>query len=269
MELNSPSDITTVQSLKFDFGTQVMALGDSIVIQWPMRVPINTSITGQPAWNSFGYIATRDDNNSVLLPSEPIKVGIESNPVNPALIGNYIWYDNNTNGIQDEGTANGQNNLRVDLFQKLGAIRNPFYRFINNLYSFKQFRRKSGYYQFSNIPNGNYYVAVHLPTHYIGTLANAGGNDNLDSDGSLLVNISGDSLLLTDDIVVTGAESVYMGFDLGIHPICDSPISATASVNSPICDGGTANFTGVSVGGTSFSWTGPNGFTWEYKIQHY
>jgi len=37
--------------------------------------------------------------------------------------------------------------------------------------------------------------------------------------------------------------------------------TAVASSNSPICAGSTINFTGTTNTGTSFSWTGPNGFT--------
>src|SRR6185369_4723579 len=39
-----------------------------------------------------------------------------------------------------------------------------------------------------------------------------------------------------------------------------SPPTATASSNSPVCEGATLNLTGTS-NGTTFTWTGPNGFS--------
>lgn len=85
-----PADISTVHSLKFDFGTTVMAPGETITIGWPMRAPIDAPDNGEVAWNSFGYTVTRADNGDVLPPSEPLKVGIAIEPIQPAIYGDYV-----------------------------------------------------------------------------------------------------------------------------------------------------------------------------------
>ncbi|MBK8471428.1 MAG: hypothetical protein IPL33_04040 [Sphingobacteriales bacterium] len=98
--LTPPIDITTVQSLKFDFGSIVLQPGDSLILAWPMRAPVNAPTNNEIAWNSFGYIGTRTDNNQTLLPSEPLKVGIVVQPLDPAIYGDYVWLDIDQDGIK-------------------------------------------------------------------------------------------------------------------------------------------------------------------------
>lgn len=42
---------------------------------------------------------------------------------------------------------------------------------------------------------------------------------------------------------------------------CTTPTAVTASSNSPVNEGSAINLTSTSTGGTSYSWSGPNGFT--------
>jgi hypothetical protein len=97
MVRNAAEDITSVRSLKIDFGSIVMNTGDEIVLEWPMRAPVGAPL-GEVAWNSFGYAATYPDVSadgttvvqSPFLPSEPIKVGFEIILPPPFDIGNYV-----------------------------------------------------------------------------------------------------------------------------------------------------------------------------------
>ena len=66
-----PQDPTTVQSLKLDFGNKVLNPGDQVELTWEMRAPVNAPTNDEIAWNSFGFKATRADNNDPFLPSEP------------------------------------------------------------------------------------------------------------------------------------------------------------------------------------------------------
>ena len=50
--------------------------GGSIRFTYSINTPTNAPV-GQIAWNSFGYSATRADNQEALVPSEPRKVGLE------------------------------------------------------------------------------------------------------------------------------------------------------------------------------------------------
>ncbi|MCP9769634.1 hypothetical protein EGI22_17160, partial [Lacihabitans sp. LS3-19] len=258
--LTPPMDITTVQSLKFDFGALVMQPNDTIDLNWPMRVPMGAPTAGETAWNSFGYIATRDDNNSVLLASEPIKVGVKILPSIPPVIGNYVWEDVNANGLQDEPTNKGLNNILVELFKPYGSSPNPA---TDSLVSFTLTSNDSfgnpGYYEFSNESLGDRYLVFHNPGgDFLVSPKDSTNNDNIDSDGNSITLSGGEIVGVTDIFTVTAI--VNNTFDQGFHHPCYVPITASASSNSPVCEGTNINLLGASVGGTLYSWTGPNSF---------
>jgi hypothetical protein len=114
-----PADITTVQAVKFDFGTLNMAPADEYVLEWKMIAPPSAPQNNEVAWNSFGYVAQRADDNSFLLPAEPIKVGIKIQPPVAGIIGDKVWLDTNRNGIQDVGEP-GLDGVKVDLYRDNG-----------------------------------------------------------------------------------------------------------------------------------------------------
>jgi hypothetical protein len=144
-----------VQSLKFDFGSIVLQPGDSLILAWPMRAPVNAPTNNEIAWNSFGYIGTRTDNNQTLLPSEPLKVGIVVQPLDPAIYGDYVWLDIDQDGIQDGGES-GISGVRVDLYKDNGdGISNP----LTDLWVGFTITDGGGYYLFPNLP-----LAIILPS---------------------------------------------------------------------------------------------------------
>ena len=194
-----PTDLTTVRSLKFDFGSTVLQPMDTIQLAWAMRVPVNifSTIGAQPdsiAWNSFGYIGRQTGNGQYTLPSEPVKVGIDLNNVVPNVIGDFVWEDTNQNGIQDGGES-GINGVRVELFRDNGdGISDPASdRFINFTVT-----ANGGYYLFPNLPDYDYYVVFYKPPAMDFATNDAGGNDAVDSDGIV---------------------GIYNGFDVAITPV--------------------------------------------------
>lgn len=169
-----PADITSVQALKFDFGNIVVNPQDKLELTWPMRAPIGAPTKGEIAWNSFGYVATRADNLVALLPSEPIRVGMAIQPPSPPAYGNFVWLDNNDNGIQDSGES-GLNGVRVDFFKADGIL-------VDSTLTTSDGNGKPGFYQFTNMQPGSYYAVFYPPAGYAITQQNAGNNDTLDSD---------------------------------------------------------------------------------------
>ncbi|MFK7774050.1 MAG: SdrD B-like domain-containing protein, partial [Saprospiraceae bacterium] len=120
----SPSDLSAVQSLKFDLGSTVINALDTLQLQWAMRAPVDvlSTIGVQPdsiAWNSFGYIAQRVDNGDTLLATEPVKVGMKVNPITPNVFGDFVWSDTDQDGIQDGGEV-GIDGVRVELYKDNG-----------------------------------------------------------------------------------------------------------------------------------------------------
>lgn len=175
-----PVDISTVVSLCFDFGTLTLGPLDEFELSWPMRAPVAAPSNGEIAWNSFGVVATRNDNNSSLLPTEPVKVGVAVEPAIPAAYGDKVWNDLNRDGIQDSGEP-GLNGVRVELYRDNGdGIVDPN---TDELVGFT-LTDPAGNYLFTNLPVGDYYAAFYTPPTYSISPANQGSDDAKDSDGT-------------------------------------------------------------------------------------
>lgn len=84
-------------------------------------------------------------------------------------IGDYVWIDLNDNGIQDE-TDTGVGNVTVQLYDCSGTF-------------IKETKTSSeGYYLFTDVPEGSYYVKIIVPDNYSVGKRNQGPDDALDSD---------------------------------------------------------------------------------------
>ena len=176
-----PADITTVSSLKFELdGT--LDIGETLILEWPMRAPLNAPVNGEIAWNSFGYTAKRADDDSQLLASEPIKVGITTKAGNPGYYGDRVWYDTNRDGIQDPGEV-GINGVRVDLYIADGATPDPDNDTLWGFTVTQSDGTNDGHYLFSELPPTNYYAVFYPPAGHTASPADQGGDDAADSDG--------------------------------------------------------------------------------------
>ncbi|MFY7963962.1 MAG: SdrD B-like domain-containing protein, partial [Chitinophagaceae bacterium] len=237
--LTPPSDLTTVQSLKFDFGTQVLSGGDSIQLAWQMRAPIDAPTAGEIAWNSFAYVATRTDNNVTLAPSEPVKVGIAVQAPPPALasLGNYVWIDANNNGIQDEPASSGVNGLKVYLLNSSGV------RIDSTITS--NFSGNPGYYLFPNLNAGTYAVEFTKPSGYVYTTENASGSTAANnSDANITTGKTANVTLAAGDNNLT--------IDAGLYqpPACTTPTVTSATT---VCATNCMDLTGTAP--TTGTWT--------------
>ncbi len=218
-----PSDITTVQSLKFELGSTILYPNDSLTLEWPMRVPVNALTTlGNPpdtiAWNSFGYIGQRVDNSEYTLASEPVKVGIALEEINPGSYGDFVWIDTNQDGIQDASEI-GYDGLRVELYLDDGdGIADLA---TDSLVSFN-ITANGGFYLFPNLPEGDYFTTFYLPPTYQGTLVDIGGDDDVDSDGTAGT-YNGFSIATTEITNITNTE-IDFSWDLGIFQSGNSAI---------------------------------------------
>ncbi len=229
-----PSDITTVQSVRFDFGAIVLQPNAQFDFTWPMRAPISTLANGATAWNSFAFSGTRTDDNSPLLPSEPIKVGIKIVPPVPAAYGNYVWLDINRNGVQDEVNT-GINGVRIKLYKDNGdGINNPA---TDTLYRFTV-TGNGGYYEFPNLPEGDFYAVVYLPSNFTISPPNNAG-DLQDSDG-ISGTLGGVSVAIFPLTHLDRTE-IDHSWDLGIF--CAVPVFRAVAVAS-LCQGTTASNNG-------------------------
>ena len=211
-----PVDLTLVRSLKFDFGSTVLQPLDTIQLSWAMRVPVNVLATiGTPpdsiAWNSFGFIGRRIDNGQYILPSEPVKVGIDAQNIVPNIYGDFVWNDVNQNGIQD-GSESGIDGVRVEIYKDNGdgTIDTAVDTFINFTLT-----ANDGYYLFPNLPDGDYYSVFYKPPGMEITLVDAGGDDAIDSDMAP-TSINGFDVAISP--IVTLENLAYdLSWDLGLY----------------------------------------------------
>ena len=88
----------------------------------------------------------------------------------------------------------------------------------------------------------------------IGTNASAGTNS------LTLTNVSSSDVATYDVVISSTCGSPVTSDGTSILTVNPVP-TATAASNSPICSGSTLNLTGTTDIGTSYSWTGPDGFT--------
>ena len=207
-----PADITTVQSLKFDFGKTVLGPLDQVELNWQMRVPPNAPTDGSIAWNSFGVIATPTDTLAPFNPTEPIKVGIAAQPIKPAALGDFVWNDINQNGIQDPGEA-GIDAVRVELYKHTGSQVGPDPT--KDTYLDFTLTSGGGKYLFSSLAPGEYYAVFFPPPTYLISPAAKGSDRTVDSDGTSTT-VKGFPAAITPIVtLISGDVNLYI--DQGIY----------------------------------------------------
>lgn len=132
----------------------------------------NQAIGGMSTGYSFS-----DINNTATAINENFNSnanqGFLSCEIQYASIGDKVWYDTNQDGIQNAGEV-GISNVVVKLFD------------CNNNFIGQTLTNSNGNYLFSGLIPGNYYVQFVLPSGYVFSPKDQGGNDNLDSDADPL-----------------------------------------------------------------------------------
>lgn len=91
------------------------------------------------------------------------------------VIGDLVWLDFNLNGVQDNDEY-GIDEIVVKLYNKDGIE-------VRSTVTSKNIQTgKSGFYKFTNVPEGEYYVQFVIPIGYLFTKSGMGDNDSLDND---------------------------------------------------------------------------------------
>jgi len=215
-----PTDLSTVQSFKVDFGSTVINPGDKLTVSWNMKSPVNVldGLGGAPdsvAWNSFGYIGNRINTDgsvgSALLPAEPVKVGIGILPPEKGSYGNFVWEDSNQDGDQDAGES-GIDGVRVELFLDDGdGIPDPA---TDSLVAFT-LTADGGFYLFPELDPADYFAVFYKPVNYLASPNNVAA-DNIDSDG-IAGEYNGFDVGITAVTTISDAEQ-DLTWDYGVYP---------------------------------------------------
>ncbi len=117
----------------------------------------------------------------------------------PGSIGDYVWWDVDVDGVQDADET-GIADVTVNLYDST-----------NTLIRTTQ-TAPSGYYIFTNLPAGSYYVEFEQPAGYDFTLQDQGSDDTLDSDA--------DPITRKTATITLGSEEIDLTWDAGLH-LCD------------------------------------------------
>ncbi len=122
-----------------------------------------------------------------------VDAGICTSPCTPpapsgsASIGNFIWNDTNSNGLQDVGELG------------IGGVSISLYRTSDNQFLGSTSSNMSGAYSITSIPAGTYYIQVgSIPPGYNLTIndANSNSNDDMDSDANQMTGFSSNFSLI-------------------------------------------------------------------------
>jgi len=226
--LTPPSDLSLVQAIKLDFHSLEIAPASTFNIDWQMFAPFDAP-EDLIAWNSYAFQSTRKDNNNRFLTAEPNKVGLAVKRDTKSKIGNYVWVDQNQDGIQNENPSDGVNGIKVALWKSTNNIKgdNDDVK-IATTFTVNDFDGNPGYYLFPNLNAGNYYVVFDLTTlpatTFVTTKDAVNASDETDSDA--------DPLMGMTSIVNLGLPETNLSLDMGITPP-DCILNATRIV--PVC----------------------------------
>jgi len=234
-------DLTDIKSLYFELSgftgsddQEGLAPGDYVVLEWKMDAPVG-ALKNAVAWNSFAIRPTTMDN-TLMLPAAPNKVGFIIDPADAHVdlgeIGNFVWFDSNRNGLQDEeydgdgNQAAGINGITVNLYKADDL--NTIIRSSKTGYNTEG---KPGYYLFQGLElDKDYVVEFVLPKQYEPTIANVKSanpiiveadpthtNDNDSNWVGTGISLSGDyTAYRTDAISLTTTNKKNHTIDFGI-----------------------------------------------------
>lgn len=163
-----PADITTIAAIQVLTGpTVILNPYDQLIITINGVAPVGVTV-GQIAYNSFAVMANEivAGIKEPLLPTEPNKVGVSIANVFNGSIGQFVWQDNNGNGIFDPGEP-GVNGVTVQLYDANQNL-------IATTVTANNATNQPGYYLFNNLPAGNYFVKFIPFGDYTLTIQQAG-----------------------------------------------------------------------------------------------
>ena len=198
----------TIQTNKVDNNNDANSSGISEL------VTINTSLTGQDK-----------DNSTIDAGYYPI-----------GSLGNYIWVDDNKNGLQDEPTTNGINGKKIYLYREISSV----YTVIDSTVTANDGSGNPGYYNFVIYDSGNYKVL--FPTAVstkVLTTQNTAAGTNGNSDANAL---TGFSPVIVMNLIGSGVAKNNPTIDAGYK--CN--VTATITGNGNLCQGNNSTLTANS-----------------------
>jgi len=120
----------------------------------------------------------------------------------PASLGDYVWLDDNGNGIQD-GTEVGIGGVLVTLYDAASNVVDT------------TTTDPTGFYEFTDLVPGTYFVGFTPPAGYAITLQDQGGDDTVDSDADRTTGLTAPVTLQSGEHNPTLDAGMYLPASLG------------------------------------------------------
>ncbi|NLD18999.1 MAG: DUF5011 domain-containing protein [Clostridiales bacterium] len=150
--LTPPADITTLASIRVTTDPSVILKPyERLIVTIQAKAPVGVAL-GKLAYNSYAVRADKVSGGvtSKMNPAEPNKVSVQIGSATQSSIGNFVWLDLNGNGLYDAAEP-GVNGVTVELYDPNGT------KFADTVTA-NDSNGNPGYYSFTNLAVGNYYV---------------------------------------------------------------------------------------------------------------
>jgi SdrD B-like domain/Domain of unknown function DUF11 len=200
-----------------NLGNSAIAAASSLAFVSPTPGETNALNSGNTETNNDGVLVNGVPTISFVMPilgTNNLNYDFGFHPlIANGMIGNYIWFDANEDGIQNN-LQNGSpellvKNVTVNLYTQAGV-----------LYGTTQ-SDSSGRYLFTGLPADNYYINIPTNTNFSLTKANSGTNNTLDSDIDTVTNNSEIITLAVGQIDTTWDAGFYKAPYLNIGDPCN------------------------------------------------
>jgi uncharacterized repeat protein (TIGR01451 family) len=168
-----------------------------------------------------------------------------------ASLGDFVWHDLDTDGLQDAGEP-GVEHVTVNLYDG------------DDNFVATTVTNDDGYYTFTNLESGDYYVEFIAPANYVLSLQDQSDDNALDSDAHPITGQTAVTILDPGEHDPTWDAGLYQLASLGDHVWHDLDANGIQETNEP----GIANVTvnlyddrGHSLGSTTTDASGDYAFT--------
>ena len=173
--------------------------------------------------------ANQPDTDSTPGNGNPAEDDQDSVPINPqqpvtAQVGNYVWTDLNTNGLQDAGEP-GRDGITVNLYRDTNGNGTPEPGGADGAAISTTVTAGGGLYLFTGLAAGNYFVQFLPPGGQLITTRDVGVNDTIDSDADPVTGLT--------VVFPLAAGQSDLKWDAGLVPI-DLELDKTVNNATPV-----------------------------------
>ncbi|MFY7887152.1 MAG: SdrD B-like domain-containing protein, partial [Dolichospermum sp.] len=186
---------------------------------YPLSAPINQApqVDGNTDANTTtgksGLVTINTNSSNPLDVNNPT---IDAGYGRLGTLGNYVWYDANKNGLQDEPSTNGINGIKVILWKETAP---GVYSKVDSMLTTNDSLGRAGWYTFYNLNAGNY--KVQFPTSWGNNFLTPTNNQAAQVDGNNDADATGFSGIIPMNPALGGLNRDNPTIDAGYYCDCN------------------------------------------------